>query len=364
MLNLIAYEPIINASVLYGLNFTDDLTENHQNYTHTINAVGGFESASFSLGGTPEYLKDWYDDGLMRRIVMYSPEAVPVWEGFVNRLNLTAGSLKKTKSIEGMFNRVYMRYNPLDTSLSPPLEKAPTTLVFDDILSQSEWGVKSVVISGGGRTDDMAFNWGRTILRERKQPVTGEDVSTGNVGGYSLEVECLGYYHTLKWIPYISALGGSVQAHQAIQEVLQYFNGINGSWISQDFGLMDYSFASAKRGYNNYPNCWSVIEDVIQAGGASGERWVGGIYQDRRMVFKRAEAIDGLYADEYQLYRSLSDQGQFIYDVATGTEVKPWDMTPDKVLHTVDFNVGGTRDLMYIEQVRFSEPYTAESVRG
>lgn len=363
-LPLIAYEPLVESGSLYGRKFVDDITDNHDNYTHIVMAVGGFDSASFSLGGTADYLKDWYDDGLSRRIVAYNPEGVPIWEGFVNRLNLSAGTLKKTKSVEGMYNRVYMRYNPLITSVSPPLEKSPVTLVLSDDESQDKWGVKSVVIPGGGRTDTTAFNWGRTVLRERKEPNTGEDVSTSAGGGYSLDVECLGYYHTLKWIPYTSTVGGSIQAHQVIQDILRYYNTVNGGWISQDFGLMDYSFALARRGYSDLPDCWSVIESIINAGGAGGERWVGGIYQNRQMIFKAAEAIDGLYSDEYQLYRSLSDQGQFVYDVATGTEIKPWDMTPDKVLHTIDVNVGGTRDLMYIEQVRFSEPYSLELVGG
>lgn len=365
-LSLIAYESLTQSQGLYAREFVDDLTANHDSYNHVISAVGGFDTASFTLGGTSEYLDDWLNDGLMRRIVCYNPEGIPAWEGLVSQLELTAGSLKKTRSIDQLYNRIYMRYSPLDTSVSPPLESAPTTLIFNDISSQLDFGVKAAIISGGGRVDATAFDWGRTVLRESKDIKVGESVNTGATEAYTLHVSCLGYYHTLKWLPYFRACSGQIQAHQVLQEVLTYFNGINPGWLSQNFGLMDYNFARARRCYSDYDKtCWDVIEkELIAQGGVAGERWVGGIYQDRQFIYKAAEAIDGLYADEFELYRALSDQGQIIYDAATGAEVKPWDMLPDRVLHTVDVNVGGDRDLMYIEQVRFSEPYGLELVGG
>lgn len=366
-LTLVAYESLIESNVLYGRNFIDDLTANHDGYTHTINAVGGFDSASFRLGGTRDYLDDWFNDGLMRRVVLYNPEAIAVWEGFASSLSLNSGTQKKTKSVDNLINRIYMRYSPLDTSVSPPLELPARTDIYNDVDSQALYGIKAHVISGGGRTAASAFNWATTVLRERKDVKIGEDVNTSSGDAYSLQVDCLGYHHALKWIPYISAIAGSIQSHQVIQEILAYFNTINGGWISQNFGLMDYNFATSRRGYNDLTSCWDIIfgsNGIIQNGGLSGERWVGGLYQNRQMVYKAAETIDGLYADEFELYRSLEDSGQFIFDAAAGTEVKPWDMLPDRVLHTADVNVGGNRDLMYIEQVRYTEPYTVELVGG
>jgi hypothetical protein len=366
-LSLMAYEPIVQSRGLYSRDFVDDLTDKHERYNHTISAVGGFDTATFQLGGSRDYIEDWFNDGLMRRIVLYSPESIPVWEGFVSNMEMVTGSKKKTKSVDALINKVYMYYSPLNTAVSPPLELPPVTLVFDDIPSQLEFGVKSIILNGGGRTTESAFNWGRTVLRDSKDVKIGETVNTRSSDVYSLNVECLGYYHTLKWLPYVSiASSGTLPSHQVIQEVLTYFNKINSGWVSSDFGLMDYNFSTARRAYRDYDkSCWDVIEkEIIEMGGNGGERWVGGLYQNRQFVYKVAETIDGLYADEFQLYRSLKDAGQLIYDTATGTEVKPWDMLPDKVLHTVDVNVGGDRDLMYIEQIKYTEPYGLELVGG
>lgn len=367
-LRLVAYENLVQSNTLYGRKFIDDITDNHEGYNHTISAIGGFDTASFRIGGTQDYLDDWFEDGLMRRIVCFNPEGIPVWEGAVFGMNYVTGSLAKTKTIDNLINRIYMRYSPLDTSVTPPIEKAPITWQFNDVDSQSLWGVKAHVISGGGRTDDSAFNWGTTVLRERKEIRTGEDVNISSSDAYSLQVDCKGYVHTLKWLPYISSVTtGKINSHQVIQEVLRYFDSINGGWINLDFDLMDYNFALSRRGYEDLSSCYDIIfgsNGIIQNGGIGGDRWVGGIYQNRRMVYKQSESIDSLYADQFELYRALGDVGQMIYEVDTGTEVKPWDMMPDRVLHTVDVNVGGDKDLMYIEQVKFAEPYGLELIGG
>lgn len=345
------------------------MTTSHVGWSHIISAVGGFDSASFSLKLTRPELDDWFDDGLLRHVVYYSPEGISCWEGFVNRMRYTVGTLQKTKSVDAMYNEVWMKYSPLDTSVSPPIEMAPVALVVADLASQAIYGTKAIVISGGGRTDQAAYDWARTVLRFSAEPQVGESVNTVGGGEASMDVECLGYYHTLKWLPYISTDDcHSIQAQQLIQEVLSYYHAVN-PYPSLDFSWMDYNFKKLPRCFDQLPTCWDVIggnQGILAQGGAGGERWVGGFYQDRRFVYKAAEDVQGLYGGEgdLDLFRSLSDPSQRIYDAATGTEVKPWDMVPDRILKTVDLNVGGDESLMYIEQVTFTEPYGLQLVGG
>ncbi len=362
-ITLKTFEPLSETG-LYAREFIDDITANHERGTFTISAVGGFEQSRFTLKGDIDYIDDWYNDGLMRRIVWENPEGVQIWEGYIHRLRYNHGSLTKTKSIDNMFNRIYLRYSPLDTSVSPPVALAPQTLVVDDIDSQNLWGVKSAVIAGGERADATVYDWGRTVLKEKKDVPEGESVNTSRSSEPSLGVECRGYYHTLKWLPYIAAKTGRIQAHEVIQEILEFFNLTNQAWISQDFDWIDYNFRKARRGYDELKSCWDVIADIIREGGAGGERWVGGLYQNRQFVYKQAESLDTLYGINFDLYRSLTDQGLFIFDVATGTEVKPWDLVPDRILHTTDVNIGGTKDLTYLEQTTFTEPYAVKFVGG
>lgn len=358
-LTLIAYEPLSEQG-LYAREFVEDITANHEQYTHTISAVGGFDSATFTLKGDKDYLDDWFDDGLMRRVVLYNPEGIMVWEGFVSRMRYVVGTLTKTKTVDNMFNRIYVRFAPLDTSVSPPVPGEPQTWTFDDATSQARYGIKALVISGGERAATTVYEWGRTILKNRKDVQIGETINTSGQDSLSMEIECKGYWHTLKWLPYIDTHTGKIQAHQVIEEVLRYFNSQNQGWFPMDFSWLDYNFRTARRGADSLQSCYEVINNIILEGGLGGERWVGGFYQNRMFTYKAAEDVAGLYSADFDLYRALSDTAQFIYDSATATEVKPWDMIPDRILRTVD----DLSDDMYVEQATFREPYQLQLVGG
>lgn len=340
-LSLIAYEPVQEQG-LYAREFVDNITGNHEGYRHVIKAVGGFESASFRLKGTRDYLDEWFEDGLMRRIALYNPEAVMIWEGFVNRLRYTIGTLQKTRSMDGMYNRVVQLYTPIVSEPEEPvIVDPPHDPIYDHAGSVAEWGVKSVFISGGEMTDEEAFAWGRAILRDRHEPPIGDSVNTQAADPPFIEVECLGYYHTLKWMPFLpeettcTVSEAEVQAHQAIQEVLQFYSDcVNPGWISTDTDWIDFNFLLYRQ-RSEQKSCWDVIADIIRLGGLGGERWVGGIYQHRQMVYKAAESLDTLYGEFMQMTRSLDDREQKVYD-ELGVEVKPWDMLPDRILRTVD----------------------------
>jgi len=49
-----------------------------------------------------------------------------------------------------------------------------------------------------------------------------------------------------------------------------------------------------------------------------------------------------------------------IFDSVMGTEIKYWDMVPDRILRTVD----DLSDDMYIEQITYREPYSLNLVGG
>jgi hypothetical protein len=332
---LIAYEPLQHSGLLYAREFVDDLTAKHQNYTHTIGAVGGFEQASFVLKGDRAYLDAWFDDGLMRRVVFYNPEGAPVWEGFVEQMKYSVGTIQKTKGMKGMYNRVYMRFSPLNTATGPPIAGIPITLPYDDADSQSKWGIKSTVVNGGELTHAEAYAWAQVILRTASEPQLGETVNTQESGSPNIVVTLKGYFEVLNWVPYLSVSLGELPAHQVVTEVLQYFNVFNSGWVSTASDWMDWNHRPERRVADEYHTCWKVITNIIKRGGYSGERWVGGFYQDRTFIYKPAEDFKTLYG-EYLFYaRRLNDPAQRIYD-ENGVEVRPWDVVPDRILMTVD----------------------------
>lgn len=336
-LALLANEPLTEIG-LYSRDFLDDLTDNHEGYTHTISAVNGYDTANFTLKGNKEYLDDWFNDGLMRRILFTNPEGIVVWEGFVNRINYTIGTLQRTKTIETMFNRIYLTYSPKDTSVFPPLVLPPTTIIVDDLDSQAQWGVKATVVKGSELTDEEAFAWASFGLDNSKEVLIGETVNTLSTSLPTIKLECKGYIHTLKWLPYINEnTTGQIQAHQVIQEVLLFFDAVNPTWVSTNFGLMDYNFRLEARAADEFRTCYDIIKGIITRGGLAGERWVGGVYQERIFDYKPAEDFSKLYSEFHVLRRAVgTDDNVRIFDEEMGTEIKPWDMLPERILKTVD----------------------------
>ena len=336
-LTLLANEPLTESSTLYSRTFINDITAITQNQTFTISAVGGFDTATFSIMATIDELEDWFSDGLMRRIEFINPEGVQVWEGYVSRMRYNVGTLTQTKTVETLYNRIYMHYAPLDNSVDPPIAGVPQNLIFNDIASQQDFGIKSLVMSGGEKLADTAFNWARAALKDQKDVQIGRNINVNNQNSLSIEVECLGYWHALKWLPYIPVIKtGSIQAHEVIREILEYFNNINQGWLPQSFDWLDYNFRLERRGYDSLQSCQEVIKNIINEGGLGGERWVGGFYQDRNFLYKAAEDKLGLYSEHFDLQHTLADSQQFIFDSVLGTEVKPWDMVPDRILRTLD----------------------------
>jgi len=358
-LTIIAYEPLSEQG-LYARGFIQDITPNIEGYNHIISAVGGFDTAGFTLKGTRDELDDWFDDGLMRRVAVHNPEGIQVWEGYVSRMRYVVGTLVKTKTIDNLYNRIVMRYAPLDFSVFPPIAGAPVTHTFNDVASQQDFGVKALVISAGERTDSTAYDWARTVLKDRKDIQIGENVNTAGQDALSIEIECRGYWHTLKWLPYENSKTGTIQAHQVVEEIIRDFNDTNQGWFPMDFGWLEYNFRKERRSSDSLQSHFEVLKNIIDEGGSGGERWVGGFYQDRRFQYKAAEDIGGLYTEHFDLYRALDDPAQMIFDSALGTEVKPWDMVPDRILKTVD----DLSDDMYIEQVTFRAPYSLTLVGG
>lgn len=362
-MQIVAYESVLNSQKLYGQQLIDDITFKHQQGVFSIDAVGGYETSTFVLKGSRDYLDDWYQDGILRRIVWYNPEGIQVWEGYVHKMRYVFGDTAKTKSLEGYYNRVYLKYAPLDTSVSPPVAGDPVTLQFDNVEQQAIYGVKSAVISGGERADSTAFAWGRTVLNERSKIPEGDSINTLAADEASIEIECRGYFETMKWIPYESSATGTDSADAVIQDIITFFDAINAGWISTDYGLMDYNYQTEGQGYDSLLSCAEVIKNIITMGGAGGERWVGGVYQNGQFIYKPAEDFEGLYGDEAHYFRSLNDPSKKIFDQSTGGEVKPWDIVPDRIIQTNDMSLG-LNDLMYIERMTFREPYGIQLTGG
>ena len=333
--SLFAYNGIdADGNFIYDREFLTNLTGKYEKWKHKIAALGGYKSASFTLTEEQIDLDDWWNDGLMRKLIYRNPEGVPIFEGFVSKLAYSFGTDNMTRQIQDHHNRIYMRFTEV-TPKGKAVDGDPRVIIVNDTSFQRRFGIKSKVVNGGEITADEAYAWARAELTNGARVKTGMGINVSGTSTPNIKVTVDGFYKTLEWIPYYSTSDDEVPAHDFIKAVLAQFSTVNPGFINTDYSWMDYNFLRVRARSEDYNTCWKLINDVVNYGGLGGERWVLGLSSDRRVIYKPAETITNIYNTEGHYTRTLRDPKKRIYQEGLGV-VQPWDMLPDRIIVTID----------------------------
>lgn len=329
-----------------------------EKWKHVINATMGFDTASFQILGNQSDLERLFMFGLAHDVKRYFREGgrFVVWEGFINELTLNLPGVSYTVSMADLANRVRVRYTALDTSVNPPVASGATTrtATASNTPSQNAFGIKDLVLSAGETTATLAAQIRDSALALYRRPRRRSDVSLGS-NALSLDVKCLGYIHTLNWQVYNqTAVTGAQNASVEIGDIL--------TGASQ--------FIAARRistNTNQIPKftdfdrtALDLIQAIAQTADANGNRWLAQVLEDRTFYYKQA-------SNEVRYTRRIADARQEITHAKNGVLVPYELIRPDCYLRTLDVGVGQSfgdsparlqddMQLMYIEQVEFSEP--------
>lgn len=302
-----------------------------QNWRHGITAFGGFDTATFELMDTQTSFDDWAANGIGRVIVASDDSLNPMWEGFVNSITISRGGLSITIGpLTDIANKVFAIYSGVDTSVYPPQigvrKKTPT---FSNLDSQALYGVWPVILSLAGVTDSNADQLVDMYLQEHGHAEKNSQFSFGG-SSVSLSIDCLGWYHTLKF-PFNSTLtSGTVEVSARIQEILS--SQVNPGWVSSDYSNIQTNGSLIKRYQNDDRLALEYIRGYTAMGDASLNRWFWGVYEDRKAHFyPLSNQID------YQIY--LTDPKQTILD-ANNAVVPAWRVRPGKWAFFADFMPG------------------------
>jgi hypothetical protein len=348
-----AFAPVINQA---KSSYNERLQT--ENETYSISNNVGFDSANFVLTGPLDYLMDWFANGLVRDIVWRDPEGGVCWNGYVNRLGLTAGGETRTRSVDDMANRIIYPYTPLTTANNPPKAGAQTTITKNDTASQAAYGIKAAIVSGGEATAATADDAAYSELAKLKDIREGRQGAFGQGKIPSLQVEMRGYAYMLDWAPYTqTANTGTDNASTIIAAVLA---ADPNSVLSTSTVNISTCTTAVQKYWDGKQFGWKIVNDIAAMGyesGSVGYEWVAGVFEDRRTTYKQAEAVDSngvaLSTNKYlALHRKLFDAGDSILDDA-GREVMPWALRPDRLMYTEGFPGRAT----YITRVTFSSPF-------
>src|SRR5512139_293075 len=337
-----------------------------EDYTHTVQANGGFWSASFTVSGNILDADEWLEDGLFRHIVVWDEALGRCWEGFVNSVEIAYGALTVTNGpLVDVCNRADMFYSTTDTSTVPPTMGVRASLgVANNLASQGYYGIRPKILSTGGATAANATVIRDTFLEERAYPKVTKRWGTGKGAPPSVRVNCLGYVHLLDYPYNQTTTTASVTTTVKILAVIAANPNI--AWLA--FQTADVTTPAAPASVHPYENdnnlAWEVIMDCVARGDANNARWVFGIYGELMAAYNIAPTT-------VDYHQQLGDPAQRVTTPA-GAEVPPWSVLPGKWLLFPDLLVGKLEPValeddpraMFIEAVTYTAPRTLQLTGG
>lgn len=326
---------------------------------------GGYDSASLTLPIAETEITEWLEQGLGRTVDMWGESTLKCYKGFVNELELRVGRLAlrigPLLGSEGIVNRVWSVYSPMDTSTNPPTYGARTlTTAVQDADSQSKYGIIEQVLSAGSTTTAIANQIQQVFLDEHKRYKRSHDI--GDAETPRVVLTCTGFYQWLETIIYTyTALSGTVQLSEAttgkVQDILTQARAINSWCVSSDYSKLDDNAVLVPAYDKDDMTCLSVMKAAASLGGPSYEQWMFGIYDDMTPEFNAVPTVLS--------YNAKATQGGLeITDVKSNHNVSPYDIRPGRWLLFTDLMPGKSiapnlRDeprALLIKRVEFTSP--------
>jgi len=361
-LTIAIYKPAIGSYTPAG-TFLYNLSDTINAYSHTIQALGGYWEASFSLGDRLGKLEDWLD-GLGWHIEVYNPALVKIWEGFVNEVTLGVGGFSVTRGpLMNIANRVTVWYSLLDTTITPPATgiSRPTPIA-EDTASQAKYGIVEKTLSVGSVETTDANQIRDTFLAENALPETGKSVNLGGSGSEaSITVNCLGYVRWLDFYVYDDTASGTRTITQKIQDVM---GADPNTLFSTDYANIATNNLLVSRYDTEERTAWAIIKALVARGDVNDNRYIFGIYNNQVAYY------DAIPTD-IEYYQRLADPSQRV-ETLFGQWVKPWDVQVGKWLLFPDFLIGKVQPTnirldqraMFIESLTYTAPWALSLTGG
>lgn len=353
----------VNKSLQSGGAHITDLSD-YDGYTHSLEAFGGFATASITLNENQANIEDWLEWGIGRHVVVYDGEQQICFEGFVDKVTAALGPATITRGpLTEISNRSWTVYAELDTSTLPPTTGARTiTVATQDDDSIARYGTVEVVLSAGTTTATLAAQIQATYLVEHAEPDTSHDI--GDFQTPSVTIDLKGYYAWLDLMIYNYVAASLTQVVSdtgtgKLQQVLTAARAINSWSVSSDYSRLAYNGLLVPKYENDDMKMLSVVKDLVTLGDVNEHRYAFGLYENRVPRYWDATSLDF----QYQLY--VFSEGIKLLD-SGNKYVYPWRIRPGKWVKLVDVMPGRAVSsvmrsdprTLFIEGVTYTAPYS------
>jgi hypothetical protein len=330
-------------------------------YSHVNSAEAGYESCQFTIKIPLQEADDWLERGLARHVEVYNASASLIWEGFVNRVLFSGGTLSASRGpLFDIANRLSVVYTPIiDTTVDPPVTGSATeTTIAEDTDSQARYGIIEKVISGGTRLDDGTTDEAEEIrdlaLAEMAWPYTDEEINLQGQNVPTLTLECIGYKNWLKVYVYNFFTATTVTLDTKIKDVL---DADPNSIFSTNQSFIEANAQLTNRLEDKNRLADTIISDITAMGDATDNRWIFQVLGGRLCYYRAIPTtIEYLHA--------LTSPSSTL-TLADGTAVDPWDMPAGVWVEITDFMAGQSTQTPirkdprneFAERVTYTAPY-------
>ena len=325
------------------------------NYKHSLDAAGGYRSATIDISVNRRQFDEWLYNGLNRHIEVVDHALDVIFEGFVNEIGgVVGGATVRRGPMMDVTNRARVVYSTVDTSVDPPAVgvRQPTAWA-DNSDSQARYGTLEEVLSTSGQTAANAEQMRDTHLADSANPKHSQTLTFPPSGAASISIACLGYINkTEQYVYNQTTTGGLYNLSTKLADVLAAQpDGLFGT------GSIATNTIQIKRWENDNNIAWGLIKEMSAIGDASDNRYTFGIYANRQPVYAQAPT-DIAYS------HGVLDPDQTILSRFGGI-VKPWNILPGRWLELTDLlsdqrAISSLRQdprMMFIESVTYSAPW-------
>ena len=257
-----------------------DITWHARGWTRSIHAMGGFWTGDFTI--TSETMSrlglfDFYNSCLGFRLVE-NTYSITSWEGEIVEMTLTVNGDQETRSldIEKCHNNVIVDYGHDMTASSEVTESSD---IFGEIQYidnvDSTYDSTAAAAIRDRRLTENAYPRSKPSggLVSGAPTDSGPDTLHVIVAGYCLSMNRL--YQTTD----VAAANLSAQISTLVG---------NSEFVTAG-SIETNTLQVPIRAAGNYPRLWDAIEQIIEMGDASGNRYVGGVYAGLEFNYEAAE---------------------------------------------------------------------------
>jgi hypothetical protein len=321
-------------------------------------AFGGWVSLRLELAANLVDVNAWVERGIGRHIEVHNPYLDLIFEGFVNTINPSAGTVSTVVGpLVDIGNRVSVMYAPiLDDTVSPPIvgSRTPTTIA-QNTGSQGLYGIWEKELSGGTCIQGDAERYRDTFLANRARPPTTQTLNIGGGGGVSLSLEVLGYKEFLNAYIYADATTGTRTISTKLTDVLAYDpNNV----FSADYSQIETNAYLTSREEEDSAFAMSVIKSLVALGDVNDDPYTFGVVGSRVVTYRNANAL----ATRYE--HRITSPDLRVQTYGLGGDVDPWDVEAGEWLYVPDWLVGTSPPVdrnddpryIFIETMRFTAP--------